>query len=373
MRLQKIEELKRSKMWQGYETPFKNKTEIDFNNPNFGVNVYFAGAAVETRKKIPDYLRLLDLTSTHINAGGWGCIDFVVSLTNEHQTCKLIESRPVENEYVLGFIRLDAGGLNNAPLSRFLEQPKMTGEFTNATLLNGKIIVPTQPFGNLLRGGKLIALLAASNELKELWNKRHNRNIAVFYTQSLYGTSKSSSQYDQLDRYMQYIGDTDGKSYPLRIRDPQKKQLIDWLDERGISRYQFTFKGSSKADKSHAELIKYVGECIRRKRSRDDTCNQLSQTYIREMNLWKSGKTERKRTYVSTYGFDDWKDNISAIEMTTKPEYDLAALFAYWKKKVFKEKSWGIRKSIKNRDSNLQLRYELLNDQLKHQSFNQVR
>ena len=109
---------------------------------------------------------------------------------------------------------------------------KLTGDFANQHLLTAKVIVPTQPFGSLLRGGKLLSLLATSNELRDFFNQRFNRNIAVFYTTSLYGTSKSSSQYDH-DRYLKHIGDTDA-SFPLGMKDPSKKNIIKWMD-RGIS------------------------------------------------------------------------------------------------------------------------------------------
>ena len=55
------------------------------------------------------------------------------------------------------------------------------------------------------------------------------------------------------------------------------------------------------------------------------------------------------------------------------PEFSLDSLFAYWKKKVFKEKAWGLRQSMKESGSNFKLSYQLLNSQLKSSEFNQVR
>ena len=96
MRLQKEEDLKQKGLWDSdYQTPFHLGAEIA--GPEFGINVYAAGAAVETRKKQPQYLNLLDLTSTHINAGGWQCSDFVVTLTQEHQDVKVIRQRSTIN------------------------------------------------------------------------------------------------------------------------------------------------------------------------------------------------------------------------------------------------------------------------------------
>lgn len=166
MRLQKEEDLKQKGLWDSdYQPPFLSDAEIQ--GPEFGLNVYAVGAAVDKRKKQPHYLNLLDLTSTHINAGGWQCSDFVVTLTQEHQEVKLLEGEPSLLEFVLGFIRLDSGVLNNRPLQEFLGITKLTGDFANQHLLTAKVCVPTQPFGSLLRGGKLLALIAISNELRE--------------------------------------------------------------------------------------------------------------------------------------------------------------------------------------------------------------
>jgi len=159
---------------------------------------------------------------------------------------------------------------------------------------------------------------------------------------------------------------------PLRIKDPHKKDLIGWMDERGISRYQFTFNGSSKADRSNAELIKYVRHCLWKQQS-DPNIKQLLQMYDHEMDQWKNGKTERKRCYVSTYGQDEWDSILIDPDPQSKPEFDLSNLVEYWKKKVFKEKAWGIRKSLKNDDFPIALRHDLLNEQLKTKDFNQVR
>ena len=369
MRLQKEEDLKQKGLWDDYLPPFHLSAEIA--GADFGINVYAAGAAVETRNKQPHYRNLLDLTSSLINAGGWQCSDFVVTLTLEHQGVRFIEGEPSLLEFVLGFIRLDSGVLNNKPLQEFLGIQKLRGDFANQHLVTAKVCVPTQPFGSLLRGGKLLSLIAVSNELREWFNQKHKRNIAVFYTTSLYGSSKSSSQYDQLDRFLTHVGDTDA-SYPLRMKDPHKKELIGWMDERGISRYQFTFNGSSKADRSNTELIKYVRHCLWKQQS-DPNIKQLLEMYDHEMDQWKNGKTERKRCYVSTYGQDEWDSILVDPYPQSKPEFDLSNLVQYWKKKVFNEKAWGMRKILKSNDFPIKLRYDLLNEQLKRKDFNQVR
>jgi len=373
MRLQKITDLKRQNLWN--HTPqFRPEISINPKEPSFGINLYACGAAVESRGTKPDYLKLLDQTSSHINAGGWGCIDFVATLATEHASVKLIEIQPPASEFILGFIRLDAGVLNNAPLTRFLGVSKLTGELINTHLLSAKVIVPTQPFGSLFRGGKLLALLATSNELKHYYEERFDRKIAVFYTTSLYGSSKSASQYDQLDRFLQFIGQTDA-AFPLRIKEPHRRQLIEWMDDRGISRYEFIFKGSSKADRSHNAIVKFVRYCLW-KHQKDKTIRSLLKIFDDEMGQWSRSKTESKRTYVSTYGNPDWKtilDSSSDVDVPVDSAFDCSALFTYWKKKVFFEYGWGVRKLLKHQKEPIDFSYQLLNDQLLDPSFCQVR
>ena len=355
MRMQKIADLKKKDLWEGYQPPYTLGTTINPNNPTFGINIYAVGAAVETRKEQPDYLNFLDATSSHINAGGWACCDFVITKDNFHSEVKLKEGEPSLMEYVLGWIRLDAGCLNNSPLTNFLGIKKLSGEYANKHILNAKVIVPTQPFGKDLRGGKLLALIATSNELKKYYENRfENREIRLFYTTSLYGSSKSSSQYCQLGRYIKHIGDTDGR-YPLRMKEPHKSKLINWLDSRGISRNQFIFRGSSKADRSDRELKKYIRYCLW-KNQKDKTAKVLLNQLYKELAAWKECKTERKKCYVSTYG----------------TEYDMNSLFKYWKDKVFRKKDWGLRK-YDYMKQDIKMKYELINEKLKDKSFNQIR
>ena len=69
----------------------------------------------------------------------------------------------------------------------------------------------------------------------------------------------------------------------------------------------------------------------------------------------------------------EWDENLISPEYSINPEYGLDHLFAYWKKKVFQEKGWGMRKVLKENDSKFELGYELLSNQLKKKDFNQVR
>ena len=51
-------------------------------------------------------------------------------------------------------------------------------------------IVPTQPFGFNYLGGKLLALLASSKELKEQFDDKYGIDLKYFETTSLYGLQR---------------------------------------------------------------------------------------------------------------------------------------------------------------------------------------
>ena len=369
MKLQKRSDLEKRKLWGKFKNPFKSEDVIDARK-EWGINVYCCGQSNDQRKKEPDYIKLLHLTSSHINYGGWRCFDYLVCLTHEHNTCKLIKSPPPYDEFVLGFITLDSGVLNNKPIQEFLGQGKLMSDFVNAHIVNAKTIIPTQPFGSLLRGGKLITLIAQSNELRDHFNEQYGANVILFYTTSLYGTTKSTSQYEQLNRYVNYIGNTQG-SHLLRMKEPHKSNIIQWLDQRGISKYNFLGSGSSKADKSFTAIHKYLEDCLRRKQG-DPTCKELYQKFKYEMKQLEEVKTEKKRCYVSTYGLEHWDDNLINPEREVKEDNNLENVFKYWRTKVWKG-DWGMRKYREILNNPINLSYELLNEKLKESAFKIVR
>jgi hypothetical protein len=144
------------------------------------------------------------------------------------------------------------------------------------------------------------------------------------------------------------------------------------MDSRGISRYQFIFTGSSKADRSHAAIVDYVRWCLWKHQS-DPNIKKLLDAYDKEIEKLGSEKTECKRCYVSTYGHEEWNEILTNPNPCSNIEYDLINLVGYWKMKVFQQKSWGLRKIFKETSFPIQLRYDLLSHQLKQPDFNQVR
>lgn len=71
---------------------------------------------------------------------------------------------------------------------------------------NLSICVPVQPFGFNFCGGKLLAMLTFSNEVHQMYRKRHSKSLALITTTSIHG---KSVQYDRL-KQLKFIGYTKG-------------------------------------------------------------------------------------------------------------------------------------------------------------------
>ena len=90
----------------------------------------------------------------------------------------------------------------------------------------GFVIVPSQPFGYNYLGGKLLALMCVSHFARETLNEVFEKDIALFETTSLYGSTTSASQYDGLKPFMRYKGLTESKFLPL-LHDQVFHELHD--------------------------------------------------------------------------------------------------------------------------------------------------
>ena len=105
---------------------------------------------------------------------------------------------------VLGFIRFGSPTINSKPRNLWL------GKAPNLSIFNrhaamGFVIVPSQPFGYNYLGGKLLALLCCSHFARETLNKVFEKDIALFETTSLYGSTTDASQYDGFNQTIHEI------------------------------------------------------------------------------------------------------------------------------------------------------------------------
>ena len=128
--------------------------------------------------------------------------------------------------YVLGFIILNSplvysGNRNQYFFNDFKPSKSELTKLLNNYFVNAVIIVPTQSFGRFLLGGKLLALIALSKKVADIWDSAYGgkSHTLVFETTSLYASLKPNaiSQYDGLDKYLKKIGITDSSRVFLQL------------------------------------------------------------------------------------------------------------------------------------------------------------
>jgi len=195
----------------------------------------------------------------------------------------------------------------------------------------GFIIVPTQPFGFNYLGGKLLALLCCSHEARKQINEKYDADICLFETTSLYGSSKSSSQYDGLKPYMRYKGLTQSDFTPL-LHDNIFKDLNKWFIRRNNNKMLVKEDASSRKLKTQQKMISIIKKNLSSEKS-----EEFNSAISNAKNL-----TEKKRTYFSDYGFANSREVIrgDTDTLVKNPQnYDkfyIDNLIKWWKNKASK-------------------------------------
>ena len=115
---------------------------------------------------------------------------------------------------IMGFIRFGSPTINSKPRNNWLGRAPDLSVFNRHAVM-GFAIVPSQPFGFNYLGGKLLALMCVSHFAREQVSKVFEKDIALFETTSLYGSTTSASQYDGLKPFIRYKGLTDSRFTPL--------------------------------------------------------------------------------------------------------------------------------------------------------------
>jgi hypothetical protein len=122
------------------------------------------------------------------------------------RTLKWIVTEDNTNK-IIGVVRFGSPTINSKPRNDYFGEVLSLSRI-NSEFVMGFNIVPVQPFGYNYLGGKLLALLASSNELKRQFDRKYGIDLQYFETTSLYGTTKGVSMYDGLKPYIRHIGDT---------------------------------------------------------------------------------------------------------------------------------------------------------------------
>ena len=263
---------------------------------------------------------LLNITSSHINIAPVG------------RNVKLGVLEKKTGKY-LGFIRLGSPVINCKPRNKMLGQVftqnlELAKRFNDSAMM-GFVIVPAQPFGFNYLGGKLLAGLCCSHKVREIVNDKYDMNLCLFETTSLYGSSKSVSQYDGMKPYIRHKGETESDFLPMMHGKPYDDLKI--FVESKVGKL-IKDDASSKKLKTSMKIISLTKVALK------------GHPEFQEFNdiIEKAkGLTEQKRYYVSTYGFKN------SIEYTNKmvnilikgddfDHYGEQNIIDWWKKKASK-------------------------------------
>lgn len=261
---------------------------------------------------------LLNITSSHVNLSSPGRnLKFAVKETNTNK--------------IVGFIRLGSPVINCKPRNELLGQvftqsKEGATRFNNASMM-GFVIVPAQPFGYNYLGGKLLAAICTSHDVREMCNKKYNMNLCLFETTSLYGSSKTVSQYDGMKPFIRFKGTTDSDFLPM-INGKPYEDLKDFVERK---------VGVFVEDDASSRKMKIMQGILSmtKKTLRGTPEGEHFETII---NNAKS-LTEKKRYYISNYGFDNFIDYVNnktdvLIPGENYEKHNLSNIIDWWKKKA---------------------------------------
>mgnify|MGYP003334167491 FL=1 len=261
---------------------------------------------------------LLNITSSHIN----------ISPVGRQIRLAVIEKNT--NKYV-GFLRLGSPVINMKPRNEmlgqvFTQKPEWATRFNDSAMM-GFVIVPSQPFGYNYLGGKLLAGICTSHEVREIVNKKYGMNLCLFETTSLYGSSKTVSQYDGMKPYIRFKGLTESDFIPMMHGKPYE-DLRNFVESKVGEIVEAD--ASSKKLKTTMRIIALTKAALKGTIEGEAFMETIEQA---------KGLTEKKRYYVSDYGFSNIVDYINCKTDKLSPgenyeKHYLKNLIEWWRNKA---------------------------------------
>ena len=227
-------------------------------------------------------------------------LELTASFTYEDAPGKEMKLMIVETNTntVVGFIKLGSPIINSKPRNDWLGGVPDLNIFNKRAIMRF-IIVPAQPFGFNYIGGKLMSLICCSHEVREMLNQKYNTEMCLFETTSLYGSLKSSSQYDGMKPFLRYRGDTESK-FLLNLPDSIYHDFNKWFCEKNGG--ELVHKGaSSRKMKIQNKMVSIIKNSI--KENYPDKLQEFDGFIQSRKDI-----TTKKRFYMSDYGYSNVRD-----------------------------------------------------------------
>ena len=293
----------------------------DIHPQEMEFDIRFVGARFQHSMPQEHYGNLLRAVSSHNNESNIPGRELRWMIFEKNtQTC-------------LGFIRFGSPTINSKPRNIWLGQAPNLSIFNRHAAM-GFVIVPSQPFGYNYLGGKLLALLCCSHYARETLNDVFEKNIALFETTSLYGSTTDASQYDGLKPFMRYKGLTESRFLPL-LHDEAFHRLHDQFTVWNNNQPLTDKKASSKKMKRQTKMISITRNSLK-ECGMNEKLEQFNSVIETALSL-----TQKKRTYFCEYGYSNVKEVIlgEQEELVRGPNWDkfyLENIISWWKKKAGK-------------------------------------
>ena len=275
------------------------------------------------QKSIPQehYINLLRAVSSHNNES---------NIPGRELRWMVYEKR---SQQVLGFIRFGSPTINSKPRNLWLGKAPNLSIFNRHAVM-GFVIVPSQPFGYNYLGGKLLALLCVSHFARETLNEVFEKDIALFETTSLYGSTTSASQYDGLKPFMRYKGLTESKFLPLLHAEAFHK-LHNHFTRLNNNTPLTDNRASSKKMKRQTKMIAWIKNSLK-EYGRIEKLEKFNSVIDMAFGL-----TQKKRFYISDYGYGNVREVLLGDQDKLIPgqnwdKFQLENIISWWKRKATK-------------------------------------
>jgi hypothetical protein len=298
----------------GAETEMFDNFEMHPNDMNIKVHIVDTNTKTKSKYNQWLYSEILNLTASN-----------PIEEAIPGRTHKWIVEE-TNTKKILGVVRFGSPTINSKPRNDYFGEV-LSLDRINSEFVMGFNIVPVQPFGYNYLGGKLLALLACSNELKIQFDQKYGTDIKYFETTSLYGTTKGVSMYDGLKPFLRHIGDTESDFLPL-FHDDYFRDFFWWFNKSANNGERLiSADKSSKKVKIQQKMISII-----RKSLKDD--NKLKE--FNDCISHAKTLTEKKRYYLSKFdhSFDDaiswWKTKASKRYEKLKIENRLRTEIEIW-------------------------------------------
>ena len=173
--------------------------------------------------------------------------------------------------------------------------------------------------------------MCVSHFARETLNKVFEKDIGLFETTSLYGSTTSASQYDGLKPFFRYKGLTDSKFLPL-LHEEVFHRLHNRFTLLNNNTPLTDNKASSKKLKRQTKMVASIKKSLK---------NQDKLKEFNDVIDMAFGLTQKKRFYISDYGYSNVREVINGEHCQLCPgqnwdKFYLENIISWWKKKAGK-------------------------------------